>query len=137
MYRALANNRLTAVKMLLRSKASVGGRGGAFGRTRGGRTYTQTPIKLALTMVEMANGGGDGALRTLREYCICPSQVQNIFCDDIEYYYERSALTRSGVLRRVLRTCEPRCRCLICERETAVPSLPAKPRPRPKRELSP
>ena len=62
LYRALANNRLSAVKMLLRFKASVEKRGGEIGRRPDGRAYVRTPIRLAFQMAE--RGEGEGSLRT-------------------------------------------------------------------------
>ena len=114
LYWALANNRLSAVKMLLRSKASVGSRGGEIGRTPEGRAYVRTPIHLALRIAKRT--GVEAPLRILLEHGFCPFCTISS-CADLEYFFQRDVLTRSGVLGRVLSTCESRCHCKACESE--------------------
>ena len=140
MYRALANNQLSAVKMLLRSKASVGSRGGEIGRTPEGRAYVRTPIHLALRIAERT--GVEAPLRTLLEHGFCPFTIIPSFTrgvclrTDIEHFYERNVLTGSGVLGRVLSTCESRCHCKACETEVPM-SLSSQARSTRKRKLGP
>ena len=140
LYRALANNRLSAVKMLLRSKASVGWRGGEFEHTSHGRAFANTPIRLALKMAERS--GGEGALRILLGHRICPFMTPHAytrgisFDTDVKDVNESSGLTYSGVLTRVLSTCEPRCHNKKCEMEIRM-SLACTARSTRKRELSP
>ena len=81
-----------------------------------GRAYVRTPIHLALRIAKRT--GVEAPLRTLLEHGFCPFSIISS-CADLEYFFQRDFLTRSGVLGRVLSTCESRCHCKACESEVS------------------
>jgi hypothetical protein len=135
LYRALLYNRLSTVKTLLRSGASVGLRCGEWGDTYCGLPNVEAPIWLALTMAQRPYRGGDGALKMLLEHRVCPGKTAQesrlITCD----LWHKSDSSSSSILKRVFYNCEQRCCCEVCESRWVCLDRIAK--KRRERDLSP